>query len=61
MKMDRRGEACRRIGVSVCRRIGSKTACRHGYYDQEVSTKLMTHFKTPIHRTVDTFPHGSPF
>jgi hypothetical protein len=61
MKMDRRGEACRRVGVSVCRRIGSKTACRHGYHDQQVSTKLMTLFKRRHADTPIRFPrwvHG---
>src|SRR5271166_4742341 len=58
---DRRAEAQgKRIGVSVCRRIGvwgSKTAFRHGYSDQEVSAELMMlckrrHTDTPIRRYV---------
>jgi hypothetical protein len=52
----RAGEACRRIGV-----WGSKTAFRHRYNDQEVSTELMMlckrrHADTPIRRYADTLP-----
>src|ERR1700687_3065037 len=50
----------KRVGGSACWRIGvwgSKTAFRHGYNDQEVSTELMMlckrrHADTPIRRYV---------
>ena len=56
--------AYRRIGVLRYRRIGvrrSKTAFRHGYSDQKVSTKLITLCKRrpadpPIRRYADRFP-----
>jgi hypothetical protein len=46
----------KRIGVSEYRRIGSKTACRHGYNDQEVSKKLLTLFKRPHAHTPIRLP-----
>ena len=45
------GEASRRIGV-----WGSKTAFRHGYNDQEVSTELMMLWKRRPADTPIRFP-----
>jgi hypothetical protein len=59
MKMGRRGEACRRFGVLAFRRIGTKTACRHSYNDQHVSTKLRTLFNRP-HADSPIRPYVSP-
>ena len=45
------------MGVSAYRRLGSKTAFRHGYNDQEVSTKLdnaLRHANTPIRKCLST-------
>ena len=67
LKMGRR--LGKRVGGSAYWRIGvwgSKTAFRHGYNDQEVSTELMMlckrrHADTPIRRYADTFPLRGPF
>ena len=43
----------KRVGVLAYRRLGRKTAFRHGYNDQEVSAELMMLCKR---RHTDTFP-----